>query len=786
MTNNIIEDLIGNGIDCPGDEISPICYILCDVSGDGAIDTQVVFETIHGVAYLTYFSGRKMYYFTYMDDLCGGSYPYPERGEFVIHFVDTNAPGWDEHNRNTWIYKRVSAARLKVTHDYGTNHSNPYSSIQAYQNRGQINEVLGCISGGEYKFTDPVGIEEIYITTDFTENNVEELYIYNTEQAFICEDVSPSGLVLLYDTSGSMSWSHDGIRGIPESDQRLTLAKRATYPFLDLLNDYCSMQMAFGIATFPRHPWEINQCNGQIILPMTQVDATSIINAKNIHIPSLIAEGMTPLLSGISNAWSMFYSYEPYRVIALLSDGYHNCPSRIDALPSELRDRLIGSEIKVYSIAFGTQVEVDKPLLQSISADTGGLFYDVTDSNFDINNWDPQIALHDAYKSILVDALNLQCYTDPYSTIMGDEKFKRRITLSKFDMKVSFFLSWVTPKEERLDLSVKSSDGQLIPNQGEGIVTHKGETYKIITLDEKFLNKREKVGDLPWEIEISGTSLKKTEKEKFQYCVILDSKLKMKSTIQGPVFETDANVTLKVKITENGNPITNLTNVYVKIFKPSESIGKWFLKHKISSDDLSKIPKKEGNEILTYPYRKALSINKVHSVELPSVIDAGTLELQEGIPPGEKEGIKGVYWNTFTDTSEEGSYLFHFFASGETKDGIPFKREFKEFKYIAPSLSIEKSDIEVTSISSDYKIHRLRIAITPRDNKGNIVGFGHTNDISLDVLWGKAVQELQDNFDGSYSQEFDVPTSIVTDTELRIRLRTKKKKIALPTKKINK
>jgi hypothetical protein len=40
----------------------------------------------------------------------------------------------------------------------------------------------------------------------------------------------------------------------------------------------------------------------------------------------------------------------------------------------------------------------------------------------------------------------------------------------------------------------------------------------------------------------------------------------------------------------------------------------------------------------------------------------------------------------------------------------------------------------------------------------------------MDVTWGKEVGELQDNIDGTYSQEFEVPTDVASEADITVQL----------------
>jgi hypothetical protein len=293
-----------------------------------------------------------------------------------------------------------------------------------------------------------------------------------------------------------------------------------------------------------------------------------------------------------------------------------------------------------------------------------------------------------------------------------------------------------------------------------------------VTLDEAFLQTPGKIGPTPWKVEIDGRSLfgddSGYEQEKYQYSVISDSRLKMKPTIQAPSHETGAIITLSVEITEAGEPVTGLKDVSVKVVRPDEGLGNWFAMHKISFEELETIPEKIGQEVLSNRYRKATYLVDERKVDFPRRIDAGTLQLYDDGTRGDVKAGDGIYTNTFTDTAKEGTYSFHFYATGPTKGGNSFEREVEIQKYLRAVFSPEHSTVEVVSITGDKNVQRVRVFITTKDALGNYLGPGYSGAITVNTAWGQAVSGLQDNLDGTYSQIFELPTSVSQEVEFTI------------------
>ncbi|TFH38506.1 MAG: PEF-CTERM sorting domain-containing protein [ANME-2 cluster archaeon] len=154
----------------------------------GIYDTMVVFQTITGEGNAYNSPGVGMeYFFSGVSTIClpPGTTTW-DKGRITIHFVDLWAPGFDQTDPSTWTYKSVTDVSIKTTHDLavatdGIAFDDAYLQVKAYQSRGQINLISGTetivSSWTQYDFSNIGGIEELYVTSDWAENTLDELFI---------------------------------------------------------------------------------------------------------------------------------------------------------------------------------------------------------------------------------------------------------------------------------------------------------------------------------------------------------------------------------------------------------------------------------------------------------------------------------------------------------------------------------------------------------------------------------------------------------------------------------
>jgi FG-GAP-like repeat/von Willebrand factor type A domain len=574
-----------------------------------------------------------------------------------------------------------------------------------------------------------------------------------------------TGIVLLLDSSGSMSWSPGGVVPVPVSEQRLTQAKAAALPFLELLNDFGAGKADFGIATFPSHPSSLpSPCSGQVVSPMTLVTPTSAASAVRTSIPGLATQGSTPLLAGIRKAVWLFGT-ESNRALVLLSDGYDNCPALTtlgDVETEEVVRLLQRNSIRVFAIGFGLPTDLDYPLLEALADATtppgyaGSQLYDVTQPGLDGAAWTPVTALQSAYGAVLADALDLQGAADFLGVIRGGETRSFPLHINEHDRRVAFFLSWRKPQRGRLGLALKSADGSDITSTTPGVQVHEGKTYLIVTADPSLLAQPGKVAPRPWLVEVRSPGLEKGESESFQYSVVLDSALRLRAGFDRASYGTGDTITLTARLTEAGRALTGLTDVEVVVGAPQDGRGNWLARNPVSPADLAQVPEQRGSELLAPFVRKGIYLADIRRTPFPGRKAPRTLRLFDDGTHGDAAADDGIYANRFTDSGTEGVYTFRFHATGLSADGNGFEREQQLQKRVAVKVSRRRTTVQVVPPSENSGLH-TELVVIPRDSLGNYLGPGYGKTIQVVARGAELVGDLEDRLDGSYAQVVRVP-----------------------------
>lgn len=573
------------------------------------------------------------------------------------------------------------------------------------------------------------------------------------------------GVALLFDTSGSMSWRHDGSAPAPLAEQRIEIARQAVYPFLDLLSDFANHRTDFGIAAFPPHPWSASVgCNGQVITPLTLVSDAAVATAKTITVPGLSVSGNTPLLAGVSTAMGMF-STEDRRAVVLLSDGYHNCPSSVtlsDPSVTTLVSQLQAADISVYTIGLGRPTDVDHPLLDHLATATGGAFYDVTGPTFVPATFSPTTALQATYKAILVDALGLETAADPTGILPAGKQEIHSVHINEHDRMVSIYLSWETPIAGRLALSVTTSDGSQIAVGSTGVRQHQGATYEILTVDRSYLRRSGVVGPSPWTITISPTGLDDGEIEPFQYSVIVDSTLDSTFEADRADYCTGDVVTLTFELTEAGQPLTDAT-VYAWVSAPDDGLGNWYVSHPVDEAELNEaeIPAERGGELFSQLQRTAIYLTDVLRIDHPGRASARRIPLVDDGSNGDAAAYDGIYTARYADVTVSGTYAFHVFATGKTSGGNLFDRDAIMQRHVVVGATAEGSRFTVSRLlDGPSSIARYELVVTPRDAYGNYLGPGYSGIVGFTTSAGDLIGSVQDGLDGTYRQILQLPVDV--------------------------
>lgn len=436
---------------------------------------------------------------------------------------------------------------------------------------------------------------------------------------FITDSPPPNEVVLVLDTSGSMAWDDEGAVPARPEDSRLFRAGQALSSFLDRYNLRNESKAHFGLVTFPHAsracPSAENVIPGAGPLPPLN-DATRL-NAILHVIPGLTARGRTPMVEGLTLASSLLTPDRTPQMMLLVSDGFHNCPSR--DFPAGF---LAGLTVPIYTVGIGRAVEVDLPRLDEIAAATGGEFRDATAaSSLDMVSW---------MKTIIQSVLGLEAECDPAGVISSGQRISHPVWITDRDSDISFDLSWHLANPDSIDFVLRTPAGRTIRAEDSGRIpgiTHISRpTYQVFYLQEKFLKTMRRTGK--WTIELVGRNTGQNLPEPYQYGVTMRSPLKLMVEFNRRTFRA-------------GQPV---------VIQASVCDGKRRL-----PADMRLIIRSPGQG--------------------PAKLGRGSIKLGDNGRQGDLKAGDGIYTFVFTGTAMDGTYTFDLTAKGKTSSGQVFRRE---------------------------------------------------------------------------------------------------------------
>jgi len=436
---------------------------------------------------------------------------------------------------------------------------------------------------------------------------------------FITDSPPPNEVVLVLDTSGSMAWDDEGAVPARPEDSRLFRAGQALSSFLDRYNLRNESKAYFGLVTFPHAS---HACpSAQDVIPGTgplpQLNDVTRLDAINHVIPGLTARGRTPMVEGLTLASSLLTPDRAPQMMLLVSDGFHNCPSR--DFPA---DFLAGLTVPIYTVGIGRAVEVDLPKLDEIAAATGGEFRDATAaSSLDLVSW---------MKTIIQSVLGLEAECDPAGVISSGQKITHPVWITDRDSDISFDISWHLANPDSIEFVLRTPAGRFIRAKDSGRVpgiTHISRpTYQVFYLEEKFLKTMRRAGK--WTIELLGRNTGQNLPETYQYGVTMRSPLKLLVEFNRRQYRV-------------GQPV---------VIQASVCDGKRRL-----------------------PADLRLSIRS--SAQGPTMPSQEPIRLGDSGRQGDLKAGDGIYTFVFTGTATDGTYTFDLTAKGKTSSGQVFRRE---------------------------------------------------------------------------------------------------------------
>ncbi len=428
-------------------------------------------------------------------------------------------------------------------------------------------------------------------------------------------------IVSIIDRSGSMGWY-----GYIDS------AKNAAKQFIDLMSNGDQI----GVVSFSD--------NARVDFSLSLITSINVKEQAKSAIDFLYAGGTTSVGDGLQTGQDQLTSHgipeHPWAMI-LLSDGYENTPAWVaDVLPT------VPEKTDIYTIALGSYS--DEGLLQDIATETGGQYYFSPGSQ----------ELQEIYSLIGGQIAGEQTITSKSGTVNEGETNIETVIIDSLVSLVRFLVSW---SGSDIDLTLTDPNGLVIdPNVAStdpDISFTSSSTYEYYAIDSP--NSGE------WRMNIEGVDTP-WGGENYTARVTGKSNLTLSTYFGKDRYETGQPITILASLSDASDPIAGAT-IEVVVQAPSQSLSAW---KSVNGDTIPTEPLRESVSTLKSLYKESLNMR------LPSQQSSSSpvFYLYDDGSHGDGQANDGVYGNLYTSTSNSGSYIFNFEASGTTNTGDPFTR----------------------------------------------------------------------------------------------------------------
>lgn len=167
-------------------------FFFADVDGNGSFETMVLLRVVNGHGGIANVSGadRKIYTFGYAR--CGTSATDPvntQPAQISLRFIDATQPGFQATSPATWRYKTVRSVQIDHSYDSGwmcprPGAAQPYAAVNGYREFSQAGAITATVNRNGYRasytFDDAAGVKELYLRSDFCENELNNLLLRAT------------------------------------------------------------------------------------------------------------------------------------------------------------------------------------------------------------------------------------------------------------------------------------------------------------------------------------------------------------------------------------------------------------------------------------------------------------------------------------------------------------------------------------------------------------------------------------------------------------------------------
>lgn len=536
------------------------------------------------------------------------------------------------------------------------------------------------------------------------------------------EPPQPFDVMMVFDRSGSMNQIAP-----PAGRTKLEEARDAAALFVELVRAGGGDRI--GLATFndeaalPVAPGPVASVRDDLIGPPPHTGPT-----VDGAIGDIAAGGTTSMGAGMDEAVEALPAATGnQRAMLLLSDGLENTPPMVDTVEPTLGD------MRVCVVGFGSDAEIDSPLLGRLAADHDGLFTRATDG----------LTLRKFFALCFGDIFAAGALSDPDYVLPRDQK-SREISFDVCDeTSLAVVIGWQDPSVP-LALAVRTPDGHSA-SECPGVEESSGRTWRFLRIPLPCHGEREG----RWTVEVmrvrsGGEFTPAPQDVRFFLLVVPSGGPEIRALGPRRVYTGDAiNPRVRLAYADGRAP---RGQVKLTVDAPDRALGELALAHSVG-------PQVDGDAVP--PFRASLQAaasaaggslpvpRREHSYEL---FDDG----EHGDGALERDGVFGLEIEDLI--RHEGTYEFHAVASYEGRGGCTGRREALWSVAVVCGIDPERSDIDLRNERpSSGGRRRGDLAVFPRDRFGNALGPGRSNELSVAPMPGVTTEgSLRDGGDGWY------------------------------------
>lgn len=456
----------------------------------------------------------------------------------------------------------------------------------------------------------------------------------------------------------------------------------------------------------------------------------------NSTIPSIQAGGRTSIGDGLEEATKQLatpVAVDHDRVVLLVTDGKENEPKSI----GDVKANLIAQDVTVHVLGLGHGAGVDADRLSDLALDTGGSYRITAD----------HVAFRKLFIETLADVVHWSAVTDPAGRLTADETATVPFTLAADETGALITVLWEGVPEALEAALVTPSGAVLDPISGtRGVHFTRGDRFLQVTLDPPFHGRLADVWAGTWQLRLEAARpIPAGRFVRYDVGVFAEggARLELDASVRPLAGEP---LQLSARLERDGRPLLG-ASVGVEAFLPSVALADLlgepsvaFEPQMVAGDPVSSVDRKlrllDGERALLGQRRVMIDL-----------LDDGE--------HGDGEAGDGVYGNVLTATDIPGHYAFRAIARAVPAGARTTSREASLHLNVGLRLNLDASRLAVETPTTGEPA--VRIALTPRDGAGRLLGPGHIIEARLVDVGGTEALRLEDHLDGRYAVTAALP-----------------------------